>query len=208
MVVIEAIENAQHIGCPLAQHAFEAEALLGLHDFFGIRRAHGGYLVGKNQGAFQKIDAAIIFQKTRCKIRRVQLQERPGRLGKDPLKPQIVDRENVSRRSELGIAFRLGLQKYHSQRGLPVVAMDDIGSLAAHQLESGAAEEREALGVVGIIAGSPSVEMLAIEVLVGANQVNRNIFAERRGKDRRLLRAIADCYRVGDRRRRERSACL
>ena len=49
IAVIDAVENADEIGGALAQHAFEAEALLGGHDLFGVGRTHGGDLVGKEQ---------------------------------------------------------------------------------------------------------------------------------------------------------------
>ena len=61
-----------------------------------------------------------------------------------------------------------GVDVDRHQRGLPVVAVDDVGDEAERlaQLQRAARQEREALQVVGVALGRRAVEIRAVEVAV------------------------------------------
>ena len=52
LVVIHAVQDPDHIPGALSKHPFQAKALLHIHDLLGVTGAHGGNLIGKDQGAF------------------------------------------------------------------------------------------------------------------------------------------------------------
>src|SRR5258705_10147209 len=70
--------------------------------------------------------------------------------------------------------------------------MYDIRALAAQQLQSGAAEKAEPLGIIRIIAAWRAVKKLAIEVGIGPDQVNRHAIADRALEHRCFLPAVGN----------------
>src|SRR5581483_692997 len=145
---------------------------------------HGGDFIGANKRALEKIDIAVKLQEARREIAAVELEPAPVRPRENSLKAEVVNREDGPGAGELGIARRLRLEKYQGERGLPVVAMDNRRGLAPQQLQRGAAEEAEALGIVRVISGRRAVEKLAVEIRIAAEQINRDALGERAFQDR------------------------
>ncbi len=194
-MIIDAVENSDQIRRALPQDAFETEALLGGHDLLGVGGADGGDLVGKQQPAFEKVDVVVIFEKLRREVVWIEIQKRPESLAEDTLEAEIVDRKDDFCRGNFSVARGLDSQKDCRESGLPVVAMHDVGGMAAQDLERGAAEKNKTLGVVGIIAARRAVEKFAIEVWIGANQVDRYFFTDGCFENGSLLQAVGKRHR-------------
>ena len=73
--------------------------------------------------------------------------------------------EDARDAGERGILVIQGLQQYGNQRSLPVVAVKNVGNAEdLGGLQYGAREQREALGIVVIVAQRGAVESIAVEV--------------------------------------------
>ena len=84
--------------------------------------------------------------------------------GKQPLIAQVVNGEDAGNCANAGIFVVQRLQQYRNQRRLPVVTVKDVGSAQdLDRLQNGAREQREALGVVVIVAQRRTVKRVAIE---------------------------------------------
>ena len=78
------------------------------------------------------------------------------------------------------VILRLRPQVGIDERGLPVVGVDDVEGLdGGEQVQGGATEAREALGIVGICGVGRPVEVVAIERLGVLDEVDRDVGAER-----------------------------
>ncbi len=97
---------------------------------------------------------------------------RHGVRREDPLVREIVYREQRGRPRKRPREVRPVPQVQRQQRGLPVVGVDHVGTLAEglEGGENGAAEERVPPGVVPVVAFGGAVEMGAVEGLVLAHE--------------------------------------
>ena len=81
-----------------------------------------------------------------------------------------------------------------AERGVPVVGMEDVGGETEvdGELHCGAAEEDVALGVVGVFASVPVVELRAVEETVVFDEVPGQILMGAENVDARPLAAVAE----------------
>jgi hypothetical protein len=76
--------------------------------------------------------------------------------------------------------------------------MDQVDRLVAQKLEGGAAKKNKSLGIVGIVAIGRAIKKLAIKVLIGSDQVDRDSFAQDSFKDRGFDCMISNRCRQSD----------
>ena len=60
---------------------------------------------------------------------------------------------------------------------MPIMGVDDIYGVAPQNFQSGAAEESESLGVVGVVGLRCAVKILPVEIFLRAHEKDRDIFA-------------------------------
>ena len=147
-----------------AQHAFQAEAVLRGLDFLAVLPAHRGDEVGEDQRALQEIHLAEEFHLGDGEQVPGQREQRQGVRRKQALVSHVVDGEDGGHVAEGGVFGVLRAQQDGHQRGLPVVAVKDLGHAEnLRSFQHGAGKQGEALGVVGIVAGGGAVKGVAVE---------------------------------------------
>ena len=158
-MVIDPIDDAVKLVASLEQDALQAAAEIGRLHFAGIRRAHGGEHVGKNNARLQEIDVIVILDLLIVEQAPRQAEQRHVQVPECPLIGEIVNR---AKRLDLRIASAIGtprllgvngLQISGQEAGLPVVDMHHVRPKIeqANRFEHGPAEETIALAIVGVI---------------------------------------------------------
>jgi hypothetical protein len=86
---------------------------------------------------------------------------------------EIVDGEQGARRREHRIA-RFHAQVHRQQRGLPVLAVQDVRrpSRVSEQRQRGAAERAEAFQIVGVVAAALAIQPGAVEQSVVGDEMH------------------------------------
>jgi hypothetical protein len=116
-----------------------------------------------------------------------QHQQRQSIGRKQALVSHVVDGENGSDFVECGVLGIERAQHHRDERGLPVVAVEDLRhSQHLGGFEYGARKHGEALGVIGIISGGSAVESFAVEVgrIIHEVKLNPGWRIRARGDDR------------------------
>jgi hypothetical protein len=103
---------------------------------------------------------------------------RPGRA----LVVEVVDGENSARVAERIVPAQAGLEVQRQQRGVPVVAVQDVGPDVEQlaRADDGPAEEGVAQEKV-IAIGTGRVDLVALEEVVVGDEVHRHVRARERG---------------------------
>ena len=145
---VDAIQNAAEPVRAFAKQAIQPATEFRTLDFPCIRGADRGYAVGKNQPPLDKAQLIIKLQRTMRPQAGGQPQLYEGRMGKNALVGQIVNREHSRR------PLRFVIQQCGNQSGLPVVAMHDIRlpiqTKPVHgDFNRDMTQQREPLGIVG-----------------------------------------------------------
>ena len=146
-----------------------AQDLLGVG---GTDRRDG---IGEKNGAFHKVDAPEILEFRIRKIVPPETQEPVGVGFEGPLVGDIVDRENARGSGEKGIALLPDLEIGRDERGLPIMAMDDVRlefQILA-KLEAGTGKKTEALGVVRELPVAVIIKSGAAEITFMFNEIDR-----------------------------------
>jgi hypothetical protein len=173
--VIHAVENSTQIAFPGAEDAFEPAAVFRSQDLPGVSPAHRRKRVGKENSAFEKIDAPVEFKIFRRQIARVEIQEMRRRHGKISLEREIMDREDGPALSLFGPGSRVEFFERRKGRRLPVVAMDHVPrTRAPGQVERGLGEKREPRRVVRIIPPRRAVKLRPAKEAILPYQINRD----------------------------------
>lgn len=138
-------------------------------DLLGIRLADRRDVVSVNQAALHEVDGIVELEVAVVEVLPVEAEHiAHDILREDALILEIMD--GVERADLLValIALMLELQQHIDEARMPVVRVDDIRPEVhgRQQVEHGAAEEREALGIIAV-----AVEALATEVLLVVDEV-------------------------------------
>ncbi len=90
---------------------------------------------------------------------------------------QVMNREQRAGRAQLGDALIDRFQIHRNQSGLPVVAVDDVGSKVEglDRFQHGPIEKDEALAIVVVILAVRPVEPVAVEVTRLVDQVDQDV---------------------------------
>ena len=196
LVVIDAVENAGDVGGAAAQNALQTEAVLRGLDLLGVLAADRGDEIRVSQRALEEVHLAEELQLGDGEQVPGQHEKRKRVRGKDSLIADVVDGEDRGNSLERGVLVVQGAQENGNQRGLPVVAMEDVGHAEdLGGLQNGAAIQGEALGIVMIVAQRSAVESIAIV----EGRIIDEVVTGRRGACRRRPRS-----RSGNGRQRER----
>ena len=164
---IDAVEDARQLPRALAQDRVEPVGIPRIQDLVGIRGADGGDAVGALDRALHKVDVTVVLDDARI------LGVKPQDLGDElfAVHALVLDIVNGENRLDVLIARRLrihGAVIHRRERGLPIVAVDDVGlefDMRQH-FKHGAREERKALRIV-IIA----VDAVALEIVLVVEQI-------------------------------------
>jgi len=157
--IVHAVEDAEEVRGAVAEHAVEPGPEFLSLDLAGVRLAHRTEDVGEVQAALEQVHLSPELQPPRREHRRGQPRERKLLGREESLVGEVVDRE------ERGRAPALGGEDDRDERGLPVVAVDDVGlpALRADPLQQRAGEERETGEVVVVVMARFPIEPRAIE---------------------------------------------
>ncbi len=137
------------VGIAAAQDALQTEAVLHGLNLLGVLAADGGDEIRVSQRALEEVHFAEELQLGDGEQIPGQHEERKRVRGKDSLVADVVDGEDRGDSLERGVFVVKGAQENGNQRGLPVVAVEDIGHAEDFGgLQNGAAIEGEALGIV------------------------------------------------------------
>ena len=154
LVVVHAVQDSGHGRSAVAQHAFQAEAKFRGLDFLAVLPADGGDEVGKYQRALQEIHLAEEFHLGDGEQVPGQREQRQSVGREQSLISHVVNGEDGADVAEGWVFGVLRAQQNGDERGLPVVAVKNLRHAQNFRsFQHGAGEQREALGVVGIVAG-------------------------------------------------------
>ena len=164
---VDAVEDAAGLVLFLAQQAVQAVAEPGVQNFLRVGGADRRDLVGSLDGAFHKVGAAVVLDD--MGVARTDaagiLEDVEAVLA---LVGDVVDGEHRLDAVELVEVTVVQVEVHRRERGLPVVAVDDVGlEIGVEQhLEDGARKESEALAVV-----VEAVQAAALEVILVVDKV-------------------------------------
>ena len=138
-------------------------------DFLGIGLTDGRHVVGVNDTRLHEIDRIEELKIAVVEILPVKPEHiRHDILREDPLIFQVVNRKQRLDPCIARIIHMLQFEEHGDECGMPIVRVDDVRPKikCRQEIEDGAAEEREALGIVRV-----PVESLAIEILLIIHKV-------------------------------------
>ena len=163
---VDAVEDADQIGAPRREHAFEAERELRRENLLRVARADRRDLLAVDDPRLQEADAMPELESFGPEQIPPEIERRqPARIA-DPLIRDVVDREHARHAAKHGILREPRLQIDRRESRLPVVRVHDIGreAHAARAFERRAREQREPPRIVRMIAAAVrAVDAVAIE---------------------------------------------
>ena len=178
-----------------AERSVESEAVAGRENLLCVGGADGGYHVGAHDAAFEEVQTVVEFEAEVIEV----IPSEPGpveiSLVEVALVADIVNGEDGACAAELLIAgIERGAEVDAAERGVPVVRVQDVGSETEvdGELHCGAAEEDVALGVVGVFASVPVIELRTVEETVVFDEVPGQIFMGAENIDARPFAAVAE----------------
>ena len=106
----------------------------------------------------------------------------------------VVDGEEGGDAAEVGVGAVGGAEEDGDQRGLPVVGVEEVGDAEEFGgFEGGAAEEAEALGVVGVVAaGEWAIDAFTVEEVGAVDEVDLDAGVGAAGGAGRFEAAVED----------------
>ena len=145
-------------------------------DLAAVAVGDGGDDIGEDHAALEQSDGAVKLQGLHTIKLRRQAEKFQQRRRKVPLIAEIVDGEEGAGGGEAGVVTKDGAEKDRQESALPVIAVNDIRDkiepLAEFQRR--VAEEAEAFGVVGKVAGRRTIEAVTIEVTGMIKEIDGN----------------------------------
>ena len=159
----------------LLDHAVHAVGIEGSAQLLSIGGRDGGDEGGGQDGALHQVDVAVGGQHTLVEVAAVQTDDIGEHLvAVAALILDIVDGEDAAGAVQLRNTVLILQQVDGHQSGLPVVAVDDIGSPVdlAGSLDDGAGEESVALAVIEV-----TVELETLEVVLVVHEVEGHTLA-------------------------------
>jgi len=177
--LVDAVEHAAQHVTAVAEEGVQPDAVLGRADLPRVGRRHRGDGVGVEDPREQVVDpplAELVLMEVLGRVAEASLRQ--NRRAEAPLVPDVVDREDGAGAREEAVPCEEGLEREGSERGLPVVAVDDVGRplKVLTGLERRPGEPGEARGLVGV-AG---VERRAVEERGRAHEVDGDVAARER----------------------------
>ncbi len=169
--VINTVQDAEDAVSPLVQDTVQSEALLRSHNLGSITGADGSNSVGENDAALEKVDIVIELQATVIEKTPIEVEERPGGISETTLVSQVMNGHHGFDIRQCGVAEGLGFEKDDRQSGMPVMGMEYMVGLKAHQFQDSTGKKDKAFGVVRIILICRSVEAIPIEIAVSPEQI-------------------------------------
>ena len=132
-------------------------------DLLRIPRTHRRQVVRVADASLQQIDIAEILDAVHVKDAGViESDGMQRRSGEAALIAKVVDRENSFDAVKRGVVAEVGLEIDGRQRGLPIVAVDDIGTKDPRgHGERGARQNGKTRGIIAKIAEAVAVESVA-----------------------------------------------
>jgi len=163
---VDAVRDAREAVAPRAEDAREPVRVVRIVQLGGVGRRDRADPVGRDEGGLHEVRAVVEAQRLVAlggQAQHVVVELQVGLA----LILDIVDGEHRFDAAEVGA--ELGLHEKRHQRGLPVVAVDDIGLEAdiLHGGEDGLAEIGVALPVVG-----EAVDAAAAEVVLVVDEID------------------------------------
>ena len=151
---IDPVQDTGEIGRPLAQDAVKAKTKFRGLNLRRVAGADGCNRLGIQHAALEKADAAPEFQPVDRQLFPPEVETREPIRGAHALIRKIVNREHRRCAAQNRMRGIQRLQVHGRQACLPVVRVNDRGSLALprHEFEGGAHEKGKAPGVVGYSA--------------------------------------------------------
>jgi hypothetical protein len=174
--VIEAVEDAAKFSMVHVENSLQAHAKVAVADFVGVTRGNRGDEIGIDDAAFHQVDGTVAMVVGEAvvghEMARIQTDLAQDVFAMNALVAKIVKGEADARmaHAEMLIDF---VKQDGDERGLPVVAMDDVGMLVGleHEFERCAGEESETLDVIMI-----AIEDAAIEKVVVGMRIDEKAF--------------------------------
>ena len=168
-IIVDAVDDAEELLAALAQKPLQMLAVVVVLNLLGVGLADGRYVVGIDDAGLHKVDRIEELKIAVVEILPVKPEHiRHDILGEDPLIFQVVNRKQRLDPCIARIIHVLQFEEHGDECGMPIVRVDDVRPeiKCRQEIEDGAAEEREALGIVRV-----PIESLAVEVLLIVHKV-------------------------------------
>ncbi len=119
----------------------------------------GGDQVGEEQPPLKEGELVVVFQAFHVKEAGVEAELGQGFRWEQPLIAEVVNGHHGAGSGVKGISRPFTAQQYRNQARLPVVEVQHVGAKVElwQGFKHGPAKETEALGVVGVVAGSCAI---------------------------------------------------
>ena len=169
---IDTVEHTVELARVHVHHVFKPVGEVGVFEFLGVGRAHGGHGVSRNDCPLQKVHIAAEFDRSAVEptaIETEQVFDRAAAVA--ALIFDIMHRNDGSDSLIKVVAHGLVPDVDRHKRALPVVAVDDVGPLRQRlqKLRHRAGEEGKAFAIV-IVA----VKLAAAEICLVIDKIPRD----------------------------------
>jgi len=162
--IVDAVEDAGEPIGACADNTFEAKTKLGGLNLLRVLAADGGQIVGENEAALEKIYVAEELDSGGLVNSGRNADAIESFAREDAVIAHVVDGKDGRQILNGGIVAVRGAKKNGNHRGLPVVAVDQIGHPdLLGEFDGRPAEFGVALGIVGVFAVAVAVDSVAIE---------------------------------------------
>ena len=156
LVVVHAVQNACNRSRAVTQYTFESKTVFRSLNLLTVLFTDRRDVVGIGQRTFEKVDLAEEFHLRHGEKIPGQHQQGQRLRWEQALIAHVVNGKNGAHIAESRVFGVHRAQQHRHQRRLPVVTMG---------------EQREALGIVGIVARGCSVKSVALEELGVVNKI-------------------------------------
>ncbi len=192
LLVVEPVQDPYQVVLSRLQHTVQTAPHLRRADLAAVVFRDGADYVGGEDTCLQEVDLAVELKPVDGEALLGEPHGGEFLAGEEPLVGEVVDGEDDPGPCEEGIVLALVLQVVRDECGLPVVAMDDVGPEVHlfQELQNAAAEKGETLGVVGVVAAGGAVKLVAREVLLVLDEIDRYLAQRRLAQEPFFLDAV------------------
>ena len=174
---VDAVEDARKHVAPILQHALQPATQGAALNLLRVARADRADRVGEHHAGLQQVQIAVELHLPPVEILPIQSGQQHVPVPELALIRDVVNRQHAGDPLVARNAVVLDLQIGRRQARLPVVGVQhvDVQVQQPNGLQNGAAEEHEPLAVVDVVLAVDAVKLVAVEVLVLLDQIDRRL---------------------------------
>ena len=179
IALVDPVEDARKHLPPILEDAFQSAAQGARLDLLGVARAHRVDRIREDHARLQQVQLPVKLHLMPVEVLPVEARQQHIPVPELALECDVMDRKQRGHSLVPWHVVVLDLEIGRHQTALPIVRMDDVDVEVQQpdRLQHGAAEKDEPLAVVDIILPIGPVELVAVEVLVLLDQVDRHVTA-------------------------------